>query len=134
MRKNVLFLIIIVAFSSFQCSSEKRTPNNLESYLIKKLDAKDVTIIINNRSILSNGTTTQEKFLFVELDKPKVLLDVKYNERIYNNYCNILRNYLLDSVKFDTPLEFDELRLKIIETDKFFIFTDEKYDLKTYRR
>lgn len=133
MKDNVLLLLIIVAFISMQCSKETRVPNDLEKYLIKRLQAEDVAVSIIQTSTTSNGMTSYEKYLLVEIDKPKQILATKFNERIYNNNCLNLSNFLIDSVKFDPQWTFDEVRLKIIEKNKFLIFTDEKYDIKSYR-
>ena len=133
MRNNILLLLFIMAITSFQCSKETRVPNELESYLIKRLQADDVSVSIIQTSTTTDGMTSFEKYLLVEVDKPKKILETKLNERIYNNDCLTLSNFLMDSVKFDPKWKFDELRLKIIEKNKFLIFTDEIFDIKTYR-
>lgn len=133
MRKNVLLLLITIAFLSIQCSKETRVPSDLETYLIKRLQADDVSVSIIQTSTTTNGLTSSENYLLVAVNKPKKILETKYNERIYNDYCMTLSNFLIDSVKFDPQWTFDEVRLKIIEKNKFFIFTDEKFDIKTYR-
>jgi hypothetical protein len=132
MKNNVLLLLLIMAFSSYQCSDKTRVPNEIESYLIKRLQAEDVSISIIQASTTTDGMTSYEKYLQVVVDKPKKILETKYNERIYNNDCLTLCNFLIDSVKFDPQWKFDELRLKIIEKNKFLIFTDEVSDTKTY--
>ena len=133
MRNNILLLLFIMAFTSFQCSKKSRVPNELESYLIKRLQAENVSVSIIQTSTTTDSMTSYEKYLLVEVDKPKKILETKFNERIYNNDCLTLSNFLIDSVKFDPKWKFDEVRLKIIEKNKFLIFTDEIFDIKTYR-
>lgn len=133
MKNSVLLFLIVVAVLTVQCSKETRVPNDLEKYLIKRLQAKDVSISVIQSSTTSDGMTTSENYLLVTIDKPKQILGTKFNQRLYNENCMVLSNFLIDSVKFDPQWTFDEVRLKIIEKDKFLIFTDEKYDIKSYR-
>jgi len=132
MKKHILLLILISGLISTQCKKETRTPNELETILIKRFQAKDVRVSYNQITTTTNGQVSYENFLLVELDKPKKLLDIKFNEKIYNNQCEELKKFLVDSIRYDSTWRFSELRLKIIESNKFFIFTEEKSEVKIY--
>lgn len=132
MKNTHLYLLTIILL--FQGCKNDRTPNELEQIIINKSQSDDVIITLNNNSKTTNGITTYENFILVELDKPKYLLDVKFNQKIYKDRCNELVNYLLDSITYDPSWKFDEFRLKIIESHNFLIFKDEKYSMEVLKK
>jgi len=133
MRKIKLTRLFFLILLLIGCSKEKRMPSEGEALLMKRLNAEDVCITINQTQTTSDGiVTNKESFLLVELDKPQVLLKAKGNEAIYKEQCDNLKNFILDSLSLNSAMKFDEIRFKIIEKHKIFIFTDELFEIITY--
>ena len=132
--KNKLTTLFLIFFIVIGCTKGKRIPSQGESVLIKKMNAEDVQITINQTQTTTDGIlTNKENFLLVELDKPQVLLKARDNESLYRMQCDSLKNYILDSLSFDPPVNVEEIRFKIIEKHKFFIFTDEVFEMIIYK-
>lgn len=128
-----LYIFLIITTLSCQSSDNKTRYSEVESILITKTQAEDVSMTIINKSSTLEGLTTYEDYLQVELYKPKLLLDIKFNQRIYKERRDQLVSFLLDSLTYDSNFKFDELRLRIIEKERFLIFRAEKSYTETFK-
>jgi len=126
-------ILFLFAFLTVQCSNTDRKPTYLENLISKKSQAEKVYITHNQVKTTTDGLLTNENYILVELYNPKILLDVKFNDRVFKNKCNELSDYILDSIRFQPKIDYDELRLKIIEIHGFSIFKTEEPTVLSYK-
>ena len=133
MRKNVLFLFALVLLF-IQCKEDPRPPSDIEKYLAIRYQSDKVVLTHHEVNTTTDGISTYENFLLIELYNPKAIIATKFNERILKNNCEEISNYLQDSIEFPPDLEYQDLKIRIIDKKGFFVFKSEKVSEHIYKR
>jgi hypothetical protein len=133
MRQIVLFLFTLVILL-VQCKDDTIPPTEIEKFLANRYQSDKVVLTHNKVKTTTDGLSTYENFLLIELYNPKAIIETKFNSRILNNNCEEISNFLQDSIKFSTELDYLDLKIKIIDQKGFFVFKSEEVLERIYRR
>lgn len=131
--KNIINALVLSFFITSCSSNNSVEPTGLEKILIQRLKADNVTVEYNNVKTTTNGNTTTENFLLVSIYNSERFNKIKHNQRILKKESKRLVNYLLDSIQFDPPVEFEELRLEYVDNYGFFIFSKKNTTTISYQ-
>ena len=133
MRQNGIFLIAFILLFT-QCKEDLRPPTEIENYLANRYQSDKVVLTHNKVNTTTDGISTYENFLLIELYNPKSIIETKFNDRILNINCEEISNFLQDSIKFPAELDYQDLKVKIIDKKGFFVFKSEEVTERSYKR
>lgn len=133
MRQKGLFLIAFILLFT-QCKEELRPPTEIEKYLANRYQSDKVVLTQNKVNTTTDGISVYENFLLIELYNPKSIIETKFNDRILNINCEEISNFLQDSIKFPTELDYQDLKVKIIDKRGFWMFKSEEVTERCYKR
>jgi hypothetical protein len=96
MRQIVLFLFTLVILL-VQCKDDTIPPTEIEKFLANRYQSDKVVLTHNKVKTTTDGLSTYENFLLIELYNPKAIIETKFNSRILNNNCEEISNFLQES-------------------------------------
>lgn len=124
-----IFLIIL-----FSCSSDVEPMNEWETQMADKLKAERVELFHRSSTTKTDGRlTASENYLLFDIYNSKVLTEIKHNDRLFNEKCQELADYILSLQSLSDLPDFNEFRIDINETRGFSIFKTKTTKAITYK-
>ena len=130
MRLIGLILLLIL----YSCSSDIEAMNDWENQMADKLKAERVELFHRSSTTKTDGRlTASENYLLFDIYNSKVLTDIKHNDRLLNEKCQELADYILSLESLSDLPDFNEFRIDINETRGFSIFKTKTTKTITYK-
>jgi hypothetical protein len=97
--------------------------NEWEIQMAEKLKAERVELFHRSSTTKTDGRlTASENYLLFDIYNSEVLTEIKHNERLLNEKCQELADYVLNLQSLSELPKFNEFRIDITETHGFAIF------------
>ncbi|TPE44502.1 hypothetical protein [Pontibacter mangrovi] len=130
--KKALILLGVV-FSLVSCSDEQSNQDEGELLLSKRLGAEEVQMSFNYKHSAGNDEfILQESYLSIDVCNSAKINKIKHNERLFQREAEKLKSLVVDSMKFEPQMEYDELRINFIDRKDFLFFKKEDTKTVTY--
>lgn len=131
-KLNGIFLIAFILLFT-QCKEELSPPTEFEKSLADKYQSDKVVLTHKKVTTTTNGFSTYENFLSIELYNPKYIIETKFNNRLLNINCQGISNFLQDSIVLSPKPDCEDLKVRIIDERGFFIFKSEEVIERSYK-
>jgi hypothetical protein len=105
-----------------------------EKQVAQVLKSERIELYHKNTSTTTNGRPTgAESYLQLDIYNSEVIKEIAHNKRLMSKKCDEIKDIVLNVPTLSQYPDFNELRLRIIETHGFFIFSSNKENTVTYR-